>query len=173
MAKRDKRSKTAEQKGRAAAKQLKKTAQKEKKGKSKGGTDSDAEDVDLESVLEEYAKQVTKDCSFLMYKKNFVVVHLAVGLADLVLQLFLHVGCSLLQEIQLFGRLLFSSKPSSSKLRNQLVIHLLVVLLLPSSVCPRAARRYLCLGANTTMEPLLPSSMISSFIQPIRTSGGR
>lgn len=58
MAKKDKRSKTVEQKARVAAKQNKKAAQKEKKGKSKGADDSDAEDVDLESVLEEYAKKV-------------------------------------------------------------------------------------------------------------------
>lgn len=60
MAKKDKKSKDAEKKARAAAKQSKKTAQKEKKVKSKGADDSDAEDIDLESVLEEYAKQVRK-----------------------------------------------------------------------------------------------------------------
>ena len=59
MVKKDKKSKTAEQKARVAAKQSKKAAQKEKKGKSKGNDDSDAEDVDIESVLEEYAKQVS------------------------------------------------------------------------------------------------------------------
>ena len=58
MAKKDKKSKDAEKKARAAAKQSKKSAQKEKKGKTKGADDSEAEDVDLESVLEEYAKQV-------------------------------------------------------------------------------------------------------------------
>ena len=57
MVKKDKKSKVAEQKARVAAKQNKKAAQKEKKGKSKGNDDSDADDVDLESVLEEYAKQ--------------------------------------------------------------------------------------------------------------------
>ncbi|KAL9120304.1 MAG: hypothetical protein Q9187_003141 [Circinaria calcarea] len=58
MAKKDKKSKTAEQKARVAAKQTKKATQKERKVKSKGGKeDSDADDVDLESVLEEYAKQ--------------------------------------------------------------------------------------------------------------------
>ena len=56
MAKKDK--KTAEQKARVAAKQSKKAAQKEKKSKSKGAEGSDAEDVDLESVLEEYEKKV-------------------------------------------------------------------------------------------------------------------
>lgn len=58
MAKKDKKSKDAEKKARVAAKQSKKTAQKEKKVKSKGADDSDAGDVDLESVLEEYAKHV-------------------------------------------------------------------------------------------------------------------
>lgn len=58
MGKKDKKSKTAEQKARVAAKQSKKAAQKEKKVKSKKADDSDAEDVDLESVLEEYAKKV-------------------------------------------------------------------------------------------------------------------
>jgi len=58
MAKKDKKSKTAEQKARVAAKQTKIAAQKEKRVKSKGANDSDADDVDLESVLEEYSKQV-------------------------------------------------------------------------------------------------------------------
>ena len=60
MGKKDKKSKTAEQKARVAAKQIKKAAQKDKKVKSKGPDDSDAEDVDLESVLEEYAKKVNR-----------------------------------------------------------------------------------------------------------------
>ena len=64
MGKKDKKSKTAEQKARIAAKQSKKATQKEKKAKSKGADDSDAEDVDLESVLEEYAKQVCRSCYF-------------------------------------------------------------------------------------------------------------
>lgn len=58
MAKKDKKSREAEKKARVAAKQSKKTAQKEKKVKSKGADDSDADDVDLESVLQEYTKQV-------------------------------------------------------------------------------------------------------------------
>ena len=58
MGKKDKKSKTAEQKARVVAKQSKKAAQKEKKVKSQKTDDSDAEDVDLESVLEEYAKMV-------------------------------------------------------------------------------------------------------------------
>ena len=58
MVKKDKKTKDAEKKARVAAKQSKKNAQKEKKVKSKGADDSDAEEVDLESVLEEYAKQV-------------------------------------------------------------------------------------------------------------------
>ena len=60
MAKKDTKAKAAEKKARAAAKQTKKADKKEKKAKSKGGNadDSDADDVDLEAVLEEYAKQV-------------------------------------------------------------------------------------------------------------------
>ena len=57
MGKKDKKSKSAEQKARVAAKQSKKAAQKEKKTKSKAAADSDAENEDLESVLEEYARQ--------------------------------------------------------------------------------------------------------------------
>ena len=66
MGKKDKRSKTAEQKARVAAKQSKKAAQREKKVKSKTTDDSDAEDVDLESVLEEYAKKVGQ-AAFVFY----------------------------------------------------------------------------------------------------------
>ena len=58
MGKKDKKSKTTEQKARVATKQIKKAAQEDKRVKSKGPDDSDAEDVDLESVLEDYAKQV-------------------------------------------------------------------------------------------------------------------
>lgn len=58
MAKKDVKSKAAEKKARVAAKQSKKAVQKEKKGKSKPADDSDADDVDIETVLEEYAKQV-------------------------------------------------------------------------------------------------------------------
>ncbi len=58
----DKKSKTAGKKARVAAKQSKKATQKETKSKSKSKAkeidDSDAEDVDLESVLAEYAKKV-------------------------------------------------------------------------------------------------------------------
>ncbi|KAL9596250.1 MAG: hypothetical protein Q9219_005911 [cf. Caloplaca sp. 3 TL-2023] len=50
MVKKDKKSKAAEQKARTVAKQEKKAAQKEKKGKSKGSTDSDPEDIDLEAI---------------------------------------------------------------------------------------------------------------------------
>lgn len=57
MVKKDKKSKTAEQKARVAAKQNKKAAHREKKGKGKNNDDSDADDVDLATVLEEYAKQ--------------------------------------------------------------------------------------------------------------------
>jgi hypothetical protein len=58
MAKRDKKSKNADQKARAAAKLAKHSAQKEKKLKAKQNEDSDMEDVDIESVLEQYAKEV-------------------------------------------------------------------------------------------------------------------
>jgi len=58
MGKKDKKSKTAEHKARLAAKQSKKASQKEKKGKAREVDDSDADDVDLESVLEQYAEQV-------------------------------------------------------------------------------------------------------------------
>lgn len=58
MGKKEKKSKTAEQKARVAAKQSKKAAQKDKKIKSKGVDNSDGEDVDLESVLKDYAQKV-------------------------------------------------------------------------------------------------------------------
>lgn len=58
MGKKEKKSKTVEQKARVAARQTKRAAQKDKKVKAKGGDDSDKEDVDLDTVLEEYAKQV-------------------------------------------------------------------------------------------------------------------
>ena len=54
----DKKSKTAEKKARLAAKQSKKATQKEKKAKSKRTDDSDVEDVDLDTLLADYAKQV-------------------------------------------------------------------------------------------------------------------
>lgn len=60
MVKKDKKSKIAEQKARVAAKQNKKAAQKEKKVKTKGADDSDVENIDLESVLEDYEKQVNE-----------------------------------------------------------------------------------------------------------------
>ena len=59
MGKKDKKSKDAEQKARVAAKQSKKAAQKERKGKVKAGDDSDADDDDLDAVLEEYARKVS------------------------------------------------------------------------------------------------------------------
>lgn len=58
MGKKEKKSKTAEQKARVAARQTKRAAQKDKKVKAKGGDDSDQEEIDLETVLEDYAKQV-------------------------------------------------------------------------------------------------------------------
>lgn len=63
MAKKDKKSKTSEQKARALAKQSKKAAKGEKKTKIKGAgrdDDSDAEDVDLDSVLAIYAQEQAK-----------------------------------------------------------------------------------------------------------------
>ncbi|KAF2835873.1 galactose oxidase [Patellaria atrata CBS 101060] len=60
MVKKDKKAKAAEKKARVAQKQDKKAAQKEKKTKNKpsnGGDDSDAEDVDLDAVLAEYARK--------------------------------------------------------------------------------------------------------------------
>ncbi len=78
MAKKDKKSKTVEQKARVAAKQTKKAAQKEKKSKVKGreGDNSDAEDVDLDTVLAEYAKQVSyflfNSCSFSPSRNNHI-----------------------------------------------------------------------------------------------------
>ena len=58
MTKKDKKSKDAEKKARVAAKQSKKTAQKEKRVKTKRPDDSDAEHVDLDSVQQDYAKQL-------------------------------------------------------------------------------------------------------------------
>ena len=55
MGKKEKKSKTAEQKARIAAKKNKKATQKVKKAKSK---DDDNDDVDLQAVLDEYSKQV-------------------------------------------------------------------------------------------------------------------
>jgi Galactose oxidase, central domain len=59
MVKKDKKSKSAEQKARVAAKQTKKAAKGEKKAKTKSSRDddSDAEEVDLDAVLAEYAEQ--------------------------------------------------------------------------------------------------------------------
>ena len=55
MGKKEKKSKTAEQKARIAAKENKKATQKVKKAKSK---DDDNDDVDLQAVLDEYSRQV-------------------------------------------------------------------------------------------------------------------
>jgi hypothetical protein len=53
--------KTAEHKERVAAKQTKKTAQKEKRSKAKGkDVDSDAEDADLDAILAQYAEEQAK-----------------------------------------------------------------------------------------------------------------
>ncbi|KAJ5727345.1 hypothetical protein N7493_005165 [Penicillium malachiteum] len=59
MGKKDKKS--AEHKARVAAKQSKKTAQKEKKSKAKGkDVDSDVEDADLDAILAQYAEEQAK-----------------------------------------------------------------------------------------------------------------
>src|SRR4051794_21364826 len=58
----DKKAKQAEKKARVAEKAGKKATQKEKKGKTKGrhaDDESDAEDIDLDAVLQEYARQVS------------------------------------------------------------------------------------------------------------------
>ncbi|CAF9906866.1 MAG: hypothetical protein HETSPECPRED_006978 [Heterodermia speciosa] len=57
MGKKEKKSKTAEQKARIAAKENKKATQKVKKAKSK---DDDKDDVDLQAVLDEYSRQQAK-----------------------------------------------------------------------------------------------------------------
>ena len=59
MPKKDAKAKAAEKKAAKAARQSKKTEKKEKKVKSKSKDDDGSdEDVDLEAVLAEYAKQV-------------------------------------------------------------------------------------------------------------------
>ena len=58
MKKKEKKSKGAEHQARVAAKRDKKAAQKDKKGKSKGAEETDADDVDLETVLAEYRANV-------------------------------------------------------------------------------------------------------------------
>ncbi|KAL8640473.1 MAG: hypothetical protein Q9228_002614 [Teloschistes exilis] len=72
MGKKDKKSKTAEQKARGAAKQEKKAAQKEKKGRSKGGgaADSDADDLDLEAVRQEYEQQARASATLIGSPSN-------------------------------------------------------------------------------------------------------
>jgi hypothetical protein len=59
MAKKDKKAKEAEKKARTAQKAEKKSAKKDKKQKTRGQQeeDSDAEDIDLDAVLAEYARQ--------------------------------------------------------------------------------------------------------------------
>ena len=61
MAKKDKKSKSAEAKAQKAAKQSKKAAKTSQKVKSKNQeADSDAEDIDLDAVLAAYAAEQTK-----------------------------------------------------------------------------------------------------------------
>src|SRR5436190_20464710 len=63
MGKKEKKSKSAEQKARVLAKQSKKAAKGEKKVKAKKAArdvDSDAEDVDVDAVLASYAQEQAK-----------------------------------------------------------------------------------------------------------------
>ena len=88
----DKKSKAAEKKARVAAKQTKKAAHKEKKTKSRGTEDSDVEDVDLESVLAEYAKKVRNSsqqrCLRLMFLARAIPESHGSGLRTTVSALF-------------------------------------------------------------------------------------
>lgn len=64
MPKKDAKSKAVEKKAAKSARQAKKTDKKDKKVKSKSKDDDGSdEEVDLEAVLAEYAKQVS--CSFI------------------------------------------------------------------------------------------------------------
>ena len=67
MPKKDAKAKAVEKKAAKAARQSKKTEKKEKKAKSKSKDDDGSdEDVDLEAVLAEYAKQVNlPTCSYI------------------------------------------------------------------------------------------------------------
>ena len=77
MAKKDTKTKAAEKKARTLVKQSKKADKKEKKDKRKGKDleDSDSDDQDLDTILEEYAKQVScsEDSSYLQV--GFCVLH--------------------------------------------------------------------------------------------------
>ncbi|KAG0641004.1 hypothetical protein HOY80DRAFT_883886 [Tuber brumale] len=57
MGKKDSKKKSADKKARVAEKTARKTSKKEKKSDNKRVTDPDDDDVDLDSVLEEYARQ--------------------------------------------------------------------------------------------------------------------
>lgn len=59
MAKKDKKSKNVEKKARVAAKQTKKATQKERKERTREKDDSNDDDLDLETVLAEYEKNVS------------------------------------------------------------------------------------------------------------------
>ena len=58
MGKKDSKKKSADKKARVAEKTARKTSKKEKKSSGKKGPDVDENDMDLDSVLEEYARQV-------------------------------------------------------------------------------------------------------------------
>lgn len=61
MAKKDKKAKAADKRLRVAEKTARKTSQKEKKAAKKGQKDNlvlDADDQDIDAVLEEYARKV-------------------------------------------------------------------------------------------------------------------
>lgn len=161
MAKKDKKSKAAEQKARVAAKQTKKAAQKEKKVKSKSRDESDAESVDLEFQLEEYAKQVMR-IHFPAYDRCLPVYPgLCRWYCRVALQLNRFDRDRLQTESGNLVRLTtFFSKLNSSRSRNRPAIRPLLVPLLPLSAHPRAVRKSFCLVASIIMELLQPSSTI-------------
>ena len=64
MGKKDKK-KSADRKLRIADKTSKKIASKEKKASRKGNEEADPDDVDIDTVLAEYARQVSTTRSFL------------------------------------------------------------------------------------------------------------
>ena len=59
MGKKDSKKKSADKKARVAEKTARKTSKKEKRSSNKKGPDVDEDDMDLDSVLEEYARQVS------------------------------------------------------------------------------------------------------------------
>ena len=71
MGKKDSKTKAAEKKARTIAKQSKKAGKKEKKDQRKGKDqdNSESEDEDLDTILEEYAKQVGSPKKFMILNK--------------------------------------------------------------------------------------------------------